>query len=180
MPDRLTELFASKPTSYLGAGIIYNGDTRGNGVSSSELDAQVIPRFNGGGDAGSFTGQWAPRRGSSLTELIVGAGTIFDGTTIHSIAEATVTVSASALQYVYLVCTLSPTLIDGYVAGGTITATPSIAAYSSVQTNTNTTGYILLCTWQAGAVVQRYVWFGFVAELLNKNTGDTVFNYGPT
>jgi len=50
--DRLTELFANKPTSYLGPGIIYNGDTRGNGVSSSEQDVSVIPRFNqsdGGG-----------------------------------------------------------------------------------------------------------------------------------
>jgi hypothetical protein len=44
--DPLTELFASKPTSYLGTGIIYNGDTRGNGVSSTEQDVVVIPRFN--------------------------------------------------------------------------------------------------------------------------------------
>jgi hypothetical protein len=42
--DELTALFANKPTSYLGDGIIYNGDTRGNGVSSTELDVVVIPR----------------------------------------------------------------------------------------------------------------------------------------
>jgi hypothetical protein len=53
--DELTALFANKPTSYLGDGIIYNGDTRGNGVSSTEQDVVVIPRFNPK-QAGEFKG----------------------------------------------------------------------------------------------------------------------------
>lgn len=42
--DRLTELFASKPTSYTGLGLAYVGDTRGNAVVSPEQGLEVIPR----------------------------------------------------------------------------------------------------------------------------------------
>lgn len=132
----------------------------------------------GGGGGGGFRGLWHPTKVNDEA-VKIGAGTLFDGTTLHTIAESTIAVSASALNYIYLVCGLSPTYIDGYVTGGTVTATPTVAAYSSAQVNTNSTAYILLHTWQAGALVQDYAWFGFGTELLNKNVGDVVFNYGP-
>lgn len=179
MPDRLTELFANKPTSYLGAGIIYNGDTRGNGVSSSELDVQVIPRFNGGGDAAAFKGSWYPSSGGSVTSLNVTGGFIADGTTIHTIAATVLTVHAISLNYIYLVCGLNKTTVDSWVSGGVITS-PTIASYTSVQQSDNTTGYIPLFTWQAGALVDRDAYFSFGCELLQKRSGsigDVTFNW---
>lgn len=178
--DRLTQLFANKPTSYLGAGIIYNGDTRGNGVSSSEQDVVVIPR--GTPDSGSdFKGKWYPKRGSSDTEVIMTGGAIFDGTTLSTVAGATISVHATSLNYIYLECDLSKTTVDSYVSGGTVApaSTPLISA-TSVQVNTNTKGYILLCTWQAGALVDRYSYYSFACELLQKRSGsvgDVTFNW---
>jgi hypothetical protein len=179
--DELTALFANKPTSYLGDGIIYNGDTRGNGVSSTEQDVVVIPRFNPNDAAGEFKGLWYPKRGSSDTQVIITGGSIFDGTTLHTVADATLSVHATSLNYIYLACGLTATTVDSYVSGGTVApaATPIIAS-TSTQANTNTEGYILLCTWQAGALVDRYSYFAYACELLQKRSGsvgDVTFNW---
>lgn len=133
----------------------------------------------GGGSASSFRGLWYPSKVNNES-VKIGAGSLFDGTTFHSVPETTVAVSPTALNYIYLVCNLSATLVDGYVAGGTVSSTPTIARYSSVQPNNNSTGYILLCTWQAGAVVDRYAYFALASELLNKRSGsigDVTFNW---
>jgi hypothetical protein len=87
--DELTALFANKPTSYLGAGLIFNGDASGNGVSSTEQDVVVVKRFNPNDAAGEFKGLWYPKRGSSDTQVIITGGSIFDGTTLHTVAGAT-------------------------------------------------------------------------------------------
>ena len=179
--DELTALFANKPTSYLGDGIIYNGDTRGNGVSSTEQDVVVIPRGAPDSSGGTFKGLWYPKKGASDTQVIITGGSIFDGTTLHTVADATLSVHASSLNYIYLACDLTKTTVDSYVSGGTVApaATPIIAS-TSTQANTNTEGYILLCTWQAGALVDRYAYFAFACELLQKRSGsvgDVTFNW---
>jgi hypothetical protein len=180
--DELTALFANKPTSYLGDGIIYNGDTRGNGVSSTELDVVVIPRGAPDSSGGTFKGLWYPKKGASDTQVIITGGSIFDGTTLHTVADATLSVHATSLNYIYLACDLTKTTVDSYVSGGTVDATPTIATSTSAAslTNSNIAGHILLCTWQAGALVDRYAYFAFACELLQKRSGsvgDVTFNW---
>jgi hypothetical protein len=63
-----------------------------------------------------------------------------------------------------------------------VDATPTIdLTATSFPANTNTAGYILLCTWQAGALVDRYaLTFTLACELLQKRSGsvgDVTFNY---
>jgi hypothetical protein len=180
--DELTALFANKPTSYLGAGLIFNGDASGNGVSSTEQDVVVVKRFNPNDAAGEFKGLWYPKRGSSDTQVIITGGSIFDGTTLHTVAGATLSVHATSLNYIYLDCGLTATTVDSYVSGGTVNATPTIATSTSAAslTNSNTAGHILLCTWQEGALVDRYAYFTLACELLQKRSGsvgDVTFNY---
>lgn len=178
--DRLLTLFRDKPTSYLGPGLIFNGDTRGNGVSSNEQDVQVVKRLNDGEPAADFKGMWYPTRGASITDLNVTGGRLYDGVTVHTIADAALTVHASSLNYVYLSCGLTKTTVDGWVSGGTVDATPTIATATTFPTNTNTAGYIPLFTWQAGALVDRYAYFSFGCELLQKRSGsigDVTFNW---
>jgi hypothetical protein len=179
--DELTALFANKPTSYLGAGLIFNGDASGNGVSSTEQDVVVVQRFNQNDEAGEFKGLWYPKRGSSDTQVIITGGSIFDGTTLSAVAGATLTVHASSLNYIYLECDLTKTTVDSYVSGGTVApASTPITSATSMPSNTNTKGYILLCTWQAGALVDRYAYFALACELLQKRSGsvgDVTFNY---
>lgn len=132
-----------------------------------------------GGIASNFRGLWFPSRVNDES-VKIGAGSLFDGTTLHMVPETTVVVSSTALNYIYLVCALSATLVDGYVAGGIVSSTPTISASPSVLANNNTTGYIMLCTWQSGAVVDRFAYFALASELLNKrngSVGDVTFNW---
>jgi hypothetical protein len=179
--DELTALFANKPTSFLGAGLIFNGDASGNGVSSTEQDVVVVQRFNQNDEAGEFKGMWYPTRGAAITNLNVTGGTLYDGVTVHTIAAASLTVHASSLNYVYLSCGLTKATVDGWVSGGTVDATPTIATATSFPANTNTAGYIPLFTWQAGALAAaRGAYFPFVCELLQKRSGsagDVTFNW---
>lgn len=131
----------------------------------------------GGGGGGGFRGLWHPTRVNDEA-VKIGGGIVYDGVNTHIVADATVAVSASALNYIYLVCELNPTFEDGYVAGGTLLSV-GFHVSTSPELNTNTHAYILLHTWQEGALVQDYAWFGFGTELLNRNVGDVVFNYGP-
>jgi hypothetical protein len=121
----------------------------------------------------SAYGRWNPSFISS-TEISVEVGSISDGVTTYTPDGSSVTVDASALNYVYLECDLTRSLVDGYVAGGTIDDVV-IAAYTTAKTTTNSKGYVLLFTWQAGAVVTRAAHWSMQAELLNSGTGDVVF-----
>jgi hypothetical protein len=72
--------------------------------------------------------------------VIITGGSIFDGTTLHTVADATLSVHATSLNYIYLACGLTKTTVDSYVSGGTV-APPAIATIAtSTQANTNTAG----------------------------------------
>lgn len=124
----------------------------------------------------TFEGTWYPSVIDS-THISLTPGFIYDGVTSHFPSVSSIAVHATALRYIYLVCSLTSTTVDGFVTGGTVDATPTVSAYSSTQTNTNTTAYILLLTWQAGAVVQRYAYWNLACQLRNINTGDVSFQY---
>jgi hypothetical protein len=131
--------------------------------------------------SGSFVGNWHPTAGDSDTEVIITGGSIYDGTTLSTVAEQTISVHATSLNYIYLECDLTVTTVDSYVSGGTAApASTPIASATTFPTNTNEKGYILLCTWQRGAVVHRYAYFPFACELLQKRSGsigDVTFNW---
>jgi hypothetical protein len=136
-------------------------------------DGFYLDAAPGGGASSSFRGAWYPTKVND--ELInLTPGSITDGVTTRTPTVTNIVVSATAPQYIYLVCGLTPTIVDGYVTGGTIDSA-TVQAFGSLQTNTNTTGYILLFTWQAGVLGARYKYFSFQGELGNRNTGDTVF-----
>lgn len=122
----------------------------------------------------SFRGCWYPSIIDS-THIKLTGGTLTCGT-IFTPSVSSVSVDASALNYVYLRATLSATTTDGYVTGGSVTAA-SILSSTSTLTSNNTYGYILLCTWQASALVERYEFYSFFGSLQNQGTGDTLFVY---
>jgi len=129
-----------------------------------------------GRSSSTFKGAWYPSR-EAANLLNLTAGLLYDGVTTHFPQVTNITIHPEALRYIYLVCTLTPTTVDGFVTGGTVNATPVITAYSSTQTNTNTTAYILLFTWQAGALLQRYAYWNMACQLRNVNTGDVSFQH---
>lgn len=126
-----------------------------------------------GGGGSRFVGCWYPTKVNS--ELInLTAGSITDGITTYLPDVTYIAVHATNAQYIYLVCTITPTLVDGYVTGGTIDSA-TVQAFSALQTNSNTTGYVLLCSWQAGVIGDRYTFWSLQAEIGNKGSGDAVF-----
>ena len=166
--------FLAMLSSALGISIKIEGAT-----SSQSRDGELNFKLSAGGEG--FEGLWRPRIGSSDTQVIITGGSIYDGTTLSTVAEQTISVHATSLNYIYLACGLTATTVDSYVSGGTVApaATPIIAS-TSTQANTNTEGYILLCTWQAGALVDRYSYFAYACELLQKRSGsvgDVTFNW---
>lgn len=123
--------------------------------------------------ASSFKGCWYPSRVNA--ELIkLTAGSISDGITTFTPAVTSITVSATALQYVYLVCSITPTIVDSFVTGGVITAA-SVQAFNMAQTTDNTTAYVLLCTWQSGVLISRYTFWSLQAEFCNAAYGTVLF-----
>lgn len=178
--DRLTELFASKPTSYMGLGVVYNGDTRGNGVTSQEQDVVVIPRFNQNDGGGVFKGAWSPSTVDS-THIDLTAGSVTDGVTTFTPTVTNISVHATSLNYVYLECSITPSTDNGFVVGGVITAA-SITSYTTTKTNTNSKAYLLLATWQASALVARYQWYSQALQILDdgNNTGTAVSHFFPS
>lgn len=165
--------FLAMLSSALGISIKIEGATQSQS-RDGELTFKVSP-------SGEFEGMWAARAGSSSTQVIVSGGTIYDGTTLSTVAERTISVHATSLNYIYLECDLTPTTVDSYVSGGTATpASTPIASATSMPSNTNSKGYILICTWQEGALVSRNAYFPFACELLQKRSGsigDVTFNW---
>jgi hypothetical protein len=151
-----------------------------DGASSAQSHGDRVS-FKVATGGGEFEGLWRPRIGSSDTQVIITGGSIYDGTTLSTVAEQTISVHATSLNYIYLDCDLTKATVDGYVSGGTVApASTPLAAATSMPSNTNTKGYILLCTWQAGAVVDRYAYFPMAGELLQKRSGsvgDVTFNW---
>jgi hypothetical protein len=127
----------------------------------------------GGAASGRFVGCWHP---TAVNEELINltAGSITDGITTYLPDVTDITVHATNPQFIYLVCAITADTVDGYVTGGSITSA-TVQAFSSLQTNTDTTGYVLLCTWQEGAIGDRYTFWSLQAEIGNKGSGDVVF-----
>lgn len=140
--------------------------------TSSGFYCETVRNASVGGGGPEYA--WTPKRVND--ELIeMSAGSISDGVTTRTPNVSAIAVSATALQYIYLVCTLNVTRIDGFVTGGTVTAA-SVITYSGIQTNNDTTGYILLCTWQAGAIVDRFRYWSIECQINDNGGGGTAFN----
>lgn len=122
-----------------------------------------------------FRGMWYPTAIDSTHVRLTGGS--FTCGSIFTPSVSSISVSSSALTYIYLRATLSPTYVDGYVDGGTATAC-TVMSGSTIPTSNNTYGYILLCSWQAGALVDRYEIFSLKARLNNSGTGDVQFDHG--
>jgi hypothetical protein len=110
-----------------------------------------------------FVGAWYPTAVDS-THIDLTPGTLSDGATTYTPTVDGIVVDATDLNYVYLECDLTPTVVDGITVGGTVDAV-AVVAYTSVQTNTSSKGYILLCEWMAGELVSRYRYFSMEAEI---------------
>lgn len=137
--DRLAELFASKPTSYMGLGVVYNGDTRGNGVTSQEQDVVVIPRFNQSDGGGSTTHPFkCPAQTDGSTASTVAGGTV-NGV---SATGLTPTISNSGTKYVYVTASFTlDTTANNYVtgfSGGHSNITCAVGTGSSVPSSSTT------------------------------------------
>lgn len=124
----------------------------------------------------SFAGAWKPTLNGSDVDLT--AGSIFDGSTTWTPTVTGIALVAASFNYIYLHCELNPTTEDGFVTGGGLSSA-TVEAHSSVQTNSNTDAYILLCTIDLtnNNEVTRYQWFSFGCQLRNSGVGDVVFNY---
>lgn len=174
--DRLTPLFASKPTSQPGFGVMYNGDTRGNGVPGLRQEQPIVTRFPSNEPAAaavvSYTHNWQPTKVTASTLTInpgvaVGGYPTIGGTSI--IDGPTLTVSGSTFYYVYLKVTVTLTTVSGYVTGMTVTGRV-ITAETTTKSSTSTDRYFLLFTWQSGALVQQLMFWNFDMDAVDDGT----------
>lgn len=122
-----------------------------------------------------FRGAWFPTSASSTT-IDLTDGSVTDGTTTFTPDVTDIAVHATSLNYVYLECDTTPGTLDGYVTGGVITAA-AIVAYTTTKTNTNSKLYILLCTWQAGALVARYKYWSMTVDTRDTGANTTLARY---
>lgn len=143
-----------------------------DGTTSFELESA---------SAGGFEGNWNPTRGADDEELLITGGSVFPGASESTliVSDGTLAVHATSLNYVYLRLTLNPETVDSFVTYGSVSS-PTLYTSTTAQVNSNTTAYILLCTWQEGTLVQRYKWFSFVCEITNGGSpGDVSFSAYP-
>jgi len=136
---------------------------------------------SGGGRSGSsssFRGCWAPTIKGAKGERKISftSGYITDGIYIvlPELDDITCPDSTDVLYYVCLYVTFTPTVVDGYVTGGTIDSA-SIVIDSSLPINTDSDGNILLCTIKNGAVVDRHSWWSLGINLLAKDSSSGVY-----
>jgi hypothetical protein len=146
--DLLTQLFASKPISYPGVGMIYNGDTRGNVVTSQERDVEVLKRFNVNDGGGSTTHPFkcpGSTDGSTASSVVAGA---VNGVTATGLS---LTIINSGTKYVYLDVTYTQNLSsNNYVMGISGSVTCAVATGSSVPSDTSTHLYRHIATYVNG------------------------------
>lgn len=129
----------------------YNGSYTISAEAAAEVEEEAAASVE------AWTGAWYPSHaGAGLIDLT--AGSVEDGTTTFNPDVTDITVHETSLNYVYLECNITPTVLNSYVTAGVITAA-IVKAYTTTKTNTNSKAYLLLCTWQAGALVDRYRYF---------------------
>lgn len=149
-------------------------ETEFQGPSTVEIPTTAQVAESAAAATPNFKGNWYPSAIDS-THIKLTGGTITCGS-IFTPSVSSISVHATSLNYIYLRSTLSAATLDGYVVGGSITAT-SIISSTTTLTSDNTYGYILLCTWQSSALVQQYEFYSFFAALRNQGSGDTLFLY---
>jgi len=157
----------------VGDGLGLSADRAGNAVVFADglvAESNFAPPLASSG----FVGCWAPRK-IDATHISLTPGSFTCGA-IFTPSVSSITVSSTSLEHIYLRATLSPSYTDGYVTGGSASAV-SIIASTTTLTSDNTYGYILLCDWQAGALVARYEFFSLSAALKNAGAGDVLFLY---
>lgn len=155
--DRLTELFASKPTSYMGIGVVYNGDTRGNGVTSEEQEAVWIPRFNQNDASGGSHPFKCPGSTDGSTASTIVAGTV-NGVSATGLS---LTISNSGTRYVYLDVTLTLDITSNdYVigfSGGHSSITCAVATGGSIPADSDTHAYRKIAIYVNGTKTEQAI-----------------------
>lgn len=112
----------------------------------------------------------------SISSAAGGIPTI-GGTSLAASTPPQLTVSASALQYIYLKVTWSPTInASGYVTGGSVTGRV-ITAETTTKTSTSTDRYFLLFTWQAGVLKSRVAFWNFEMNIRDDGTASSTPEY---
>lgn len=146
------------------------------GVTTKTLPGgtSLIIQRQGRGEK-KFLGCWHPSV-VSQTSINLTAGSVSDGITTFTPTVTGITVHYSSLNYVYLECAISVDILDGYVTGGVITAA-ILKSYTTTKTNTNTNLYVLLCTWQAGALVSRYKYHSMTVDIRDTGANATLARY---
>lgn len=174
--DRLTELFANKPTSYTGLGLSYVGDTRGNAVVSGEQGLEVIPRIRadeGGGFIPPFTVGGGGRVKPGLVDYV--APTI-GGKSILDDPPPTLDIPTTGTRHVVLTLNYTLTKTAGvFVAGATLNSA-SIALTSTQPDNNdllNTTGTykILLATFTDGRKTAQFAAGWLQGQVVDDGSG---------
>jgi hypothetical protein len=153
-----SELFG-RPALQAGEGAFLTGVKGRQTVNAAPLLRAVEPVA----ETNEFVGAWFPTAVDS-THIDLTAGSLSDGSTTYTPDVTGIAVHASSLNYVYLECDLTPTVVDGITIGGTVDAV-AVVAYTTTKTNTSSKGYVLLCEWQASAIVARYRYYSMEAEI---------------
>jgi hypothetical protein len=147
----------------------FNGSYTLSAEAAAEVEEEAAPSVE------AWTGAWYPSHaGAGLIDLT--AGSVSDGITTFTPTVTGIVVHATSLNYVYLECDTTPGTLDGYVTGGVITAS-AIVAYTTTKTNTNSKLYILLCTWQASALVARYKYYSMTVDTRDTGANATLARY---
>lgn len=121
--DRLTELFASKPTSYTGLGLAYVGDTRGNAVVSAEQGLEVIPRASAGDGGGGRAPLSVSSSGTVKPGLVAGFMPTIGGTQLDATPAPSLSFPSSGTRYVVLEIDVDWTPVESvYIAAPVVTA----------------------------------------------------------
>lgn len=135
--DRLTELFASKPTSYTGLGLAYVGDTRGNAVVSAEQGLEVIPRQQAfGGDASR--GPLSVSSGGTVKPgLVAGLMPTIGGTRLDATPAPSLGFPSSGTRYVVLEIDVDWTPVEGVYIAAPVVSAVRIALNTTAPTPAN-------------------------------------------
>lgn len=128
-----------------------------NGRFIIESEAQVAQESEASAPTAEFVGAWYPTAVDS-THINLTAGSVEDGSNTFTPSVTNIAVHETNLNYVYLECSITPTVLNSYITSGVITAA-IVKAYTTTKINTNSKAYLLLCTWQAGKLVDRYRYF---------------------
>lgn len=115
MSDRLQELFANKPIFSSGLGMVYNGDTRGNGVTSAVQSIEVIKRFNQNDDGATALPLDVLSNGIVIPSTIFGVMPTIGGTPLNDAPPPTLSIPSTGTRHV--VITISGTPVTTTLSG---------------------------------------------------------------